>query len=144
MPTTRLLVANAQQSTPTSWLIILAAAFFLVALGGYCVNRAVRRRRLGSHLHLFAELCRAHRLEALEIGTLRRVAAKHGLARPGDLFVNPRWLDSLIENPEGDFRPKSLAALRRKLFSGKATEEDLDGIVEEPENLDLAQEPFGT
>lgn len=145
MFTTRLVFSTVKQPSLMACVVGLVAVACLVALGGYCIHRVIRHRRLGSHLHLFADLCREHRLDVRDIGELRRVAARHDLAQPGDLFVDPRWLDAVIADPGGDFDPQRLAALRKRLFfqgpAGEDAEREREGEEDGIDLCDVASEP---
>ena len=112
----RFLFPPAQTTSVTVCLAWIAALVVLVAVAGYVFNQWMRRRRMGSRLYLFGELCRVHGLDTKDIGLLRRLAAKHSLSSPDTLFVDPGFFDSLIDPPDPDFRPEDVARLRRSLF----------------------------
>jgi hypothetical protein len=103
----------------TCEVLILAAVTLLVI--GTIVWQSISRRRRRDFEYdrpprLFADLCRAHKLNWSNRRLLKQLAAARGLKCPASLFVEPEYFD--MTNVPAALKPSAgeLRQLRHQLF----------------------------
>lgn len=110
---------HAQFTVEDLWSLgaVVLAGVALVWLLHWIYRRQQARRLSCEPRHLFADLCRAHRLSKSDRKWLMALAEQHDLASPADVFVR-RDLFDLGHSPD-DAPPRSLLLrLEAKLFAG--------------------------
>lgn len=100
-------------------VMILAAVTLLVIVAITWQTLSKRRRRDFEYdrpPRLFADLCKAHKLNRPNRKLLKQLAAARGLKLPAALFVEPEYFD--MANLPAALQPsaKELRKLRHKLF----------------------------
>lgn len=84
---------------------------------------AWREGRRYHHPHkLFAELCRAHRLDRASRKRLQRLAAAHKLADPARVFLEPERFDATQLDASFNDDRAALVALRDLIFGNQWSE----------------------
>lgn len=98
------------------WLVVAGLGIGLICALLVVGTRIAHRRRFNCHATVFGGLCKIHGLDAAARRLLKRVVRFHGLAQPGRLFVEPRWLDPANLGSSFQARAAELEKLRRQLF----------------------------
>lgn len=96
---------------------VVAAGVALVWLLHWLYRRQQRRRLSCEPRHLFADLCRAHRLNKADRKRLIALAEQHDLASPAHLFVR-RDLFDFGHSPHDAPTRSHLLRLEARLFAG--------------------------
>ncbi len=104
---------------------VVMAGIALVWLLRWLYQRQQARQLSCDPRHLFADLCRAHRVSHSDRRRLEHLANHHQLGVSAELFVRPDLFDPPCL-PEDEYDIRSVAAfegLRRKLFAGLEEEQ---------------------
>jgi hypothetical protein len=112
-------LAHVLKFAPSYEVLILAAVtlFVIVAIVWQTISR--RRSRdfhYDSPPRLFADLCRAHKLNWSNRRLLKHLAAARGLKSPATLFVEPDYFDATNALSVLKASASELRQLRHKLF----------------------------
>lgn len=104
--------------------VLLVCALVALAVWGLARYFAFRERQgYNSDRGLFRELCRAHELNSSSCRLLWQLARFQRLARPADLFIDPRRFETQqLPGPLAK-RKDDIARLRDRVFAGEARSE---------------------
>lgn len=110
-----------------SQLLLLILLIVTSGIGVYLVSQYIHRRSGGGNYAraLFAELCRAHRLDWSARRLLAQLASSQRLSSPAQLFLEPQYFEADRLDDAMQKRREELHLLRDKMFGAEWCESNL-------------------
>jgi len=99
-------------------LAILAGVVVATLLLTHLLTREERLRRTNDPWSLFRSLCRAHRLQRVQVRLLHRVARAQQVDHPARLFLEPERYQIGCDDPQFGRDRAMLAQIASRLFAG--------------------------